>query len=578
MYDGLKVCGARGPEFIAGLPLHYYLSRNDGLTFCVDNNGLTFRGIHDKYDKDDCDPGLPLHFYLNRWKNVDIDVVKMLVERYPQSLHNREMSTATPVQAAVANSSIDNLHEVLGYFFEFDPSTARIGADWRSLLYIACANRNMNVAVFQLIYNARPDAMRERDTSQDNKDFLPIHVLSMNNDLDDVTSVEILRIMLSVDSTLVRDGAWNDECVRYLPIHYAIERRKSIDFCRVLIDAYPECLREDDSVENEHLVSPPIHWACSDYGNHGGNVDALRYLLDRDPESIHLRDRHGLLPIHTASESGKNGAIEVLLTHDPNAAAKEDTQTHSLPLHFAIMRNRNFVCRNLYAVQTLFDAYPEAIFAKNSDGDTPFDLANEYGDVGSFLDEQHAYAKQARDKTAMTTADEKGWLPLHRALKIWAPLGSIKLLVRGNPAAVNVADKKGVFSLHIACEFCSLKVVQFLVELGGHVLDCLDANEDSAIHYACRGGNLGVVKYLLESYASLAASLAKANAKGELPIHLLCGARSVVKDRTYGSTYHRNVRDNPAYVEAIWLMLLANPEVMVAASEERGGTKRHRTS
>lgn len=37
--------------------------------------------------------------------------------------------------------------------------------------------------------------------------------------------------------------------------------------------------------------------------------------------------------------------------------------------------------------------------------------------------------------------------------------------LKGNPAFV--ADQKGVFPLHIACEFSSLKVVQFLVELCG---------------------------------------------------------------------------------------------------------------
>lgn len=49
------------------------------------------------------------------------------------------------------------------------------------------------------------------------------------------------------------------------------------------------------------------------------------------------------------------------------------------------------------------------------------------------------YATKARDLTAMSTADENGWLPLHHALKDKAPLGSIKLLLSGNPAALQVA-------------------------------------------------------------------------------------------------------------------------------------------
>ena len=42
--------------------------------------------------------------------------------------------------------------------------------------------------------------------------------------------------------------------------------------------------------------------------------------------------------------------------------------------------------------------------------------------------------------TIMTTLDENGQLPLHRALKDNATFGSIKLLVKGNPSALRVMD------------------------------------------------------------------------------------------------------------------------------------------
>lgn len=107
------------------------------------------------------------------------------------------------------------------------------------------------------------------------------------------------------------------------------------------------------------------------------------------------------------------------------------------------------------------------------------------------------YATKARDLTAMSTADENGWLPLHHALKDKAPLGSIKLLLSGNPAALQVADRNGVYPLHIACEFSSAKVVQFLVEVEDDVLDKSDSNGDSPLHFACRVANIEVINYLV---------------------------------------------------------------------------------
>ena len=56
---------------------------------------------------------------------------------------------------------------------------------------------------------------------------------------------------------------------------------------------------------------------------------------------------------------------------------------------------------------------------------------------------------------------------------------------------------------------------------------------------------------MLEDHAHLVAS-ATVNAKGELPIHLLCESG---RDREDDS-------DSTEYIETIWLLLLANPEVV----------------
>ena len=69
----------------------------------------------------------------------------------------------------------------------------------------------------------------------------------------------------------------------------------------------------------------------------------------------------------------------------------------------------------------------------------------------------------------------------------------------------------------------------------------------------CAEGNPSVVKYLLESHAPLVAS-ATVNAKGELPIHLLCESMRGEDDDS----------EDIEYIETIWLLLLANPEVVMA--------------
>ena len=165
-----------------------------------------------------------------------------------------------------------------------------------------------------------------------------------------------------------------------------------------------------------------------------------------------------------------------------------------------------------------------------------------------FLQTQRVYARQAQDMTAITTLDENGQLPLHRALKNNASLGSIKLLVSANPTAIQVADQNGVYPAHIACEYSSAKVVKYLVELAGDTLNNVDANKDSPLHYACRGGRLNVLKYLLEANAP---SVSERNNDEKLAIHLLFDRGDNILDR-----------ESMEYVETVWQLLLANPEVV----------------
>ena len=96
------------------------------------------------------------------------------------------------------------------------------------------------------------------------------------------------------------------------------------------------------------------------------------------------------------------------MKYDPGAASKElNDGAHRLPLHLACTYNTN-----ISSTQDLYDAYPDAILARNRDGRTPLDLAEGQGTqpVMEFLQTQLVYARQVQDMIAMATGDENGWL------------------------------------------------------------------------------------------------------------------------------------------------------------------------
>ena len=363
------------------------------------------------------------------------------------------------------NLSLDALQEIIN---RLGP---RASSQNSLCFHKACGNKKVTLEIVQLLHSTLPDALRLRNGIG----WLPIHNLCDNEDLDETNSLDILRFMLNIDPNLPRET--NNR--GYLPIHYAVDI-KTTAFCKELIDAYPESLR----IESSGGILP-IHLACT-WGKRDDTANIIQYMLELDSDLINAESRGGYLPIHCAAEYGNTKSIELLLKYDPDAASKKTNDEYRrLPLHLVC----NYTNPNLSSIQVLYDAYPQAILVGDEDGDTPLALAWKQLAM-EFLQTQLVYARQAQDMTAMTTPDVNGWLPLHHALKDNASLGSIKLIVRGNPAAVRVADQKGAYPLHIACEFSPVKVVKYLLELyGDTVLNIVDANNNSPLHYACRGGN-----------------------------------------------------------------------------------------
>ena len=417
--------------------------------------------------------------------------------------------------------SLDALQEIIN---DLGP---RLPSQNSSCIHKACGNKKVTLEIVQLLYNTLPEAFRLRDGAG----YRPIHHLCYNKDLDETNSLNILRFMLYNDPTLPREVDGDN----WLPLHFAVQY-KSTTFCKKLIDAYPESL-----AVRTRIGSLPIHLASTN-GKRDDTADTIQYMLELDPELINAERDGGYLPIHLATENGNTNAIELLLKFDPDSASKEaDDGSRWLPLHFASYDS------NFSSIQVLYDAYPEAILARDRGGKAPLDLARKQPAM-EFLQTHLVYARQAQDMTAMATVDDNGWLPLHRALKDNAPLGSIKLLVKGNPAALNVADRKGAYPVYIACLFSSANVVKYSVELAGDTLNSVDANNNSPLHYACRGGDCGVVKYLLQANVS---SVSERNNKNKLAIHLLFECGENILDQ-----------ESMEYVETVWQLILANPEVV----------------
>ena len=164
--------------------------------------------------------GLPLHYYVARESNVYIDMIRMLVDAYPQSLFDTDDDVRfTPLHAMLnnPNANVNNL-EIIKYLLEVEPSLIREVDDFgRPPFLVACCNKDISVDTIQFLYNTYPEAIRIPEVNG----YLPIHEVCHNRELGEVASMDILRFMLNIDPTLVREMG-DEGC---LPIHHAIDKK-----------------------------------------------------------------------------------------------------------------------------------------------------------------------------------------------------------------------------------------------------------------------------------------------------------------------------------------------------------------
>lgn len=337
-----------------------------------------------------------------------------------------------------------------------------------------------------------------------------------------------LKAILTADPAVTQE---TDEWGFQL-IHLAA-RNRSPEFCELLVDANIDLVR---NVDTSGWL--PIHYACLN-----SDFDTLKYLLRLYPESIHIPNGVGAYPMSMLLDcrcKDKPRLLEMtrfLLKQHHLVLATRD-HNGDQPLHLAC----RYYC-TLPIVKLLFDSYPEAIYNKNLNNETPLDIALVHNrfDTVHFLDVQR--------KCVLVSTDENGKVPIHRVLlNRCVSAGAVSLILKAHPSSITAFDREGNLPLHIACQVSDLDIVQILVETNRESLNVHNANKDLPLHVASRQGNCDGINYLLEQSTY---GVTRENIDMKLPIELL----------VYDSGCDRNELD---YVNVFFGLFQSNPVEMLA--------------
>eukprot|EP00985_Skeletonema_marinoi_P000356 scaffold126_cov142-Skeletonema_marinoi.AAC.12 len=424
---------------------------------------------------------------------------------------------------------------IIECLLEYFPGAAR-ATDEKGQLplhHVACLNKNVTRNIVQLLIDAAPDSVRKENVDG----WMPLHCLCTNEGMDERAALEILRLLIEKCPEAIRH-AENDG---FLPIHIAA-CYSDPQFCRALIEAYPGSERISDAIG-----ALPFHLACA-----SNTVATADHFYKLYPDAINHATTNGLYPIHRAihglieedNQVAVFQIVEYLLDCDPNV--KLQMCNGSSLLHYAcnLVYNDSNMVAGTQVIKVIYDAHPEAIEKNNFEFGVPLYQGQ------SFINAQLVHARQAKDRRQMTTPDGNGQLPLHTALQNNVGLGSIKLLVKGNPSAIRNFDNSGVIPLHNACmHHDSTCVVQYLLDLDIRTLRVADFDNNTALHYACRGAKYESIALLLEKYDAV--SVSKRNAQNKLPIDLLWESNEMLD------------RESVEYTESVFRLLKAYPETVI---------------
>mmetsp|Transcript_21240 Transcript_21240/g.32424 ORF Transcript_21240/g.32424 Transcript_21240/m.32424 type:complete len:521 (+) Transcript_21240:62-1624(+) len=478
-----------------------------------------------------------------RSESLSEDGLGEIIERHrltTQNLSSFRLGRYKFFHAACNNDRVNE--EIIRYLLEYFPTAASATNDDNGCLplHYACQNPNMTLNIIQLLIDAAPASVR----CQDNQGRMPLHCLCGSKAIkaNEADELEVLKLLIGKHPEAVRRATNNNNGC--LPIHIAGKWR-SLEFCRVLIEAYPG---------SERITDPagklPLYYACI-----CNTFATVEYLYKLHPDAINHAATNGAYPIHYAVFGVTQrlnpivalGVVKSLLDCDLGVKLQKVRGMNSL-LHGAcrLRYNDSNIDVALEIIEAIFDAHPESI----EENRIASDIQRYHQRVQTFINSQLVYARKAKNRRVMTTPDDNGQLPLHKALQSNVRLGSIKLLVRGNPHALQAPDNSGTLPLHVACQHHnSSNVVQYLVGLDTSTLDAVDKEGDTALHYACRGAKYDNIALLLETYDAV--SVSKRNAHGKLPIDVLWES-SAVEDR-----------ESIEYTESVFRLLRAYPETVM---------------
>ena len=215
---------------------------------------------------------LAIHMAATRWKYMTVEVMRRIVELYPEGVQVQDHARKVPLHYACRLARV----QVIEYLGSLFPKGASVrDANGCLPLHLAHEHRTQPLTVMRYLLNLYPDGIHTVDCSSG---MLPLH--------------HTCGYKETLGSRLLRESYYERD-IRHCSSQERNKRYNNEydEIIHLLIRLYPEGLQVRD---NHGRL--PLHHAC----RAPVSLRMLQTLLEQNPEDTIVADNNGLLPLHHA--------------------------------------------------------------------------------------------------------------------------------------------------------------------------------------------------------------------------------------------------------------------------------------
>lgn len=459
--------------------------------------------------------GLPLHLYLSRKKNVDLEIVKLLISIYPDSINQKE-GGRFPVNLAIKNNADIN---IIAYLMIY--SSEDVGD---MLLHTVYSSQSIfPIDLVNMIIKKFPRSLQRKNNSK----CLPIHTLCKNDamkfDKEDYF-YDLLQLLIKQCPEHVQCSTAGGTLPLHLYLSHSSRRGRkenkyhlNLHAVQVLVEAYPDALYKlsgNDNYEygyrDPHSQQLPIQVAIS---NQKHNYVTIKYLVQKSSlsnlRSIDFGDGKNLLHAACSNHNATADVAQLLMNTLPELKKQKDDEGN-LPI--GTFCQASTTLKSQASTTMKLEACIEQYSGK--------DVQLERFKILKVL--------ILHDPASVKVANNNGDLPIHSAACSTDTPEFCKLLINTFPESLSQRNQIGNLPIHIACTDRKPSVVNHMVKT---LPECVNIPSEERgfrmdwlpLHIASYSGRAEIVQCLLSHNCE---GLSQATSTGCLPLHLVCCALS----------------------------------------------------